>query len=116
MPHFVIEYARELEEITEVLAVMEAVRDAAIESDVMHAEDIKVRAVPIDHYLMAGDKGLFVHTSVYLLDGRTKHQKHRLSSLVREAKAKLLPSVKSISIDVRDMDKDAYLKRLLQDD
>jgi len=51
----------------------------------------------------------------YLLAGRTPAQKERLSIDLRQAMAEMMPEVHSISIDVRDMDPDAYKKRLLPD-
>jgi len=115
MPHLIIEYARELEDEIDISTLMVAVQNAAIESAVMHAADIKVRAIPHDHYLLAGRRDRFVHTTVYLLEGRANEEKYKLSNLIRQAKAELLPQIKSLSIDIRDMNPDAYLKRLLVD-
>ncbi|MEX1215758.1 5-carboxymethyl-2-hydroxymuconate Delta-isomerase [Saccharospirillum sp.] len=113
MPHFVIEYARIVEETVDVVDVMEGVFEAAVQSEVMQAEDVKVRAIAYDHYRLYENKGNFIHVTVCLLQGRTDQQKERVAIEVRNCLAHLLPEISSISIDVRDMNPVAYKKRLL---
>lgn len=113
MPHFVIEYAPAVEEVADIGAVMEAIFEAAAGSGIMNPDDIKVRATAYDHYRLRRPGESFLHVTASLLAGRTDAQKERLAILVREALAELLPSVTSISIDVRDMNQVAYKKRLL---
>lgn len=55
----------------------------------------------------------FFHLSLYLLAGRTREQKERLSVVLRQELSELLPDIYSISVDIRDMDPEAYKKRLL---
>jgi 5-carboxymethyl-2-hydroxymuconate isomerase len=113
MPHFVIEYSSGLESSVDLREVMEAVYQAGVASAIMKAEDIKVRALPYAHYRLANPSGAFVHVTCRLLAGRTSEQKIRLSELVRARLSQLLRGVYSISVDVVDMDPDAYKKRLL---
>jgi 5-carboxymethyl-2-hydroxymuconate isomerase len=113
VPHFVIEYSQGLERSIDLNVLMQTVRDAAVDAQVMKLEDIKIRAISYRHYFLADGGSGFVHTTVRLLAGRTSEQKRRLSSLVRAYLARLLPGVHSISVDIVDMDPDVYLKRLL---
>jgi 5-carboxymethyl-2-hydroxymuconate isomerase len=113
MPHFVIEYSRQIADTVDLETIMDCVFYAAVGSEVMLPEDIKVRAVGFDYYRVAGKKSSFIHVTASLLDGRTDRQKERIACLVRSALAELLPKVISISIDVRDMNSVAYKKRLL---
>ena len=92
--------------------VMMAIHLAAASTGVVKAEDLKIRAQAFDDYLVAGEAQSFFHVSLYLLTGRTPQQKEALSVELRSTLAKLLENTHSISIDIRDMDPDAYKKRL----
>jgi|TARA_B110000467_G_C18245125_1_gene436985 5-carboxymethyl-2-hydroxymuconate isomerase len=113
MPHFVIEYAREIEQQIDLSELLETTYQVGASSELMMPEDIKVRAHPYEYYRMAGTNDTFVHTTIFLLEGRTDEQKEKLSITLRSEQAKLLPSVTAISIDIRDMNDTAYKKRLL---
>jgi 5-carboxymethyl-2-hydroxymuconate isomerase len=113
MPHFVIEYARQLEDRVAIDEVMRTIFEAGARSGVMNPADIKVRAIPYDHFRPEGGIDAFLHLTVSLLEGRSDRQKEDLATAVRAALAALLPDVGSISIDVRDMNPVAYKKRLL---
>jgi len=93
--------------------VMRAIHEAAAATGVVKAEDLKIRALPFTDHLVAGREQSFFHVSFYLLAGRTPEQKETLSIGLRAALADVLPKVQSISIDIRDMDPQAYKKRLL---
>ena len=113
MPHFVIEYSRDVEEQVDLSDLLDATYEVGAASGVMKPEDIKVRARAYEHFRMAGPGDNFVHTTIYLLEGRTNEQKEKLSIALRAVQVNLLPAVISISIDVQDMNDAAYKKRLL---
>jgi 5-carboxymethyl-2-hydroxymuconate isomerase len=113
MPHFVIEYAREVEQHSDVLELLEVTYRVGAKSGLMKPQDIKVRARPYDHYRMAGTNDTFVHTTVFLLEGRTDQQKEKLSISLRSNQSRLMPKVSAISIDIRDMNEIAYKKYLV---
>ncbi len=92
---------------------MTAVYNAAANSGVMAAEDIKVRALPYNRFLLHQGEQQFVHVNCRLLAGRSPEQKLVLSEDIREALAELLPEVYSISVEVIDMDPASYRKRVL---
>ena len=114
MPHFVIEYAREIEQQFDLKELLEITYQVGASSGLMKPEDIKIRARPYDYYKMAGAEDTFVHTTIFLLEGRTNEQKEELSINLRSEQAKLMSRVNAISIDIRDMNDIAYKKRLLQ--
>jgi len=72
MPHFQIDYSRNLEDRLDVFGFCDVVRKAAIETGVFPLAGIRVRAVACDHVVMAdGDpKHAFLDMSVRLLAGR----------------------------------------------
>ncbi len=114
MPHIVCHYAREqkMPPIRDVLSMLHRV---AASTGVVKAEDLKSRAQAFDDYLIAGERKSFFHVAFYLLAGRTPAQKEQLSVALRQGLAEAMPDVHSISIDIRDMDPEAYKKRLLPD-
>lgn len=113
MPHLIIEYAEAVAQQIDLQELMQGVFEAAVAAQVMRPEDIKVRALPYRHFLLGDGGDGFVHVTVRLLAGRDAGQKRRLSESLRTRLAALLPAVHSISVDIVDMDPDAYLKRLL---
>jgi 5-carboxymethyl-2-hydroxymuconate isomerase len=84
----------------------------AASTGVVRAEDLKIRAQAFDDYLVAGEQRSFFHVAVYMLAGRTPQQKQLLSVEIRKALVELLGDTYSLSVDIRDMDPDAYKKRL----
>jgi|SRR5260221_175271 5-carboxymethyl-2-hydroxymuconate isomerase len=115
MPHLVIEYSIDGHERFDTAELMRALHAAAVSTEVVHARDIKIRAISYDDYLVAGIRDGFCHVSVFLLEGRTPEQKLKLSESLRTSLSKMLPRTKSLSVDIRDMDSSAYRKRLLPD-
>ena len=113
MPHFVIEYAREVEGQIDLSKLISVTHQVGARSGLMKPEDIKVRARAYEHFQMAGTNDTFVHTTIFLLEGRTNEQKEKLSIDLRSEHVNLMPSITSISIDIRDMNDIAYKKRLL---
>jgi 5-carboxymethyl-2-hydroxymuconate isomerase len=92
--------------------VLLAVHRAAACTGVVKSEDLKIRAQAFDDYLVAGEERSFFHVTLYMLAGRTSQQKESLSVEIRKALVALLEDTYSLSVDIRDMDPDAYKKRL----
>ena len=113
MPHFVIEYAEEVERQIDLTELLRITYQVGASSGLMEPADIKVRARAYKYYKMTGIKDTFVHTTIFLLAGRTDEQKEKLSIALRSEQANLMPGVTAISIDIRDMNNIAYKKRLL---
>jgi 5-carboxymethyl-2-hydroxymuconate isomerase len=112
MPHLVIEYSDGAIDHPVLKELMQGLAETGAQTGVMKPEDIKVRAQSYRDYLIAGRQDSFIHLSVYLLAGRTAEQKEMLSISLRRTMVDLCPEVVSLSVDIRDMDPDAYKKRL----
>lgn len=112
MPHIVCHYSAS-PDMPPMQDVMPALHRAAASTGVVKAEDLKIRAQSFSDYLVAGEERSFFHVALYLLAGRTPEQKEHLSIALRGELSELLPDIYSISIDIRDMDPQAYKKRLL---
>lgn len=113
MPHFVIEYSRDVEASFDINKVMQITYDSGVSSGVMQASDIKVRARPYDYYRLVNDGDSFLHVTVFLLGGRTNEQKEHVALTLRENLQSYLTDVTSVSVDIRDMNRQAYKKRVL---
>jgi 5-carboxymethyl-2-hydroxymuconate isomerase len=92
--------------------ILLALHHAAASTGVVKAADLKLRAQSFDDYLVAGEQKSFFHVTLYMLARRTPQQKETLSVEIRKALVALLVDTHSLSVDIRDMDPDAYKKRL----
>ncbi len=110
MPHLVIEYSEGVEKQVSEEKMMACAHAAAVESGLFGVGDIKVRAYPCSHYLIAGKAAHFVHISIYLLSGRDAPTKKALTTGVVSAFEGLGLNVASLSVDARDMDREVYSK------
>lgn len=113
MPHFVIEYSRDVEASFDINKIMQITYDSGVSSGVMQASDIKVRARPYDYYRLVNDGDSFLHVTVFLLGGRTSEQKEHVALTLCENLQSYLTDVTSVSVDIRDMNRQAYKKRVL---
>ncbi|MFT7388377.1 MAG: 5-carboxymethyl-2-hydroxymuconate isomerase [Candidatus Endobugula sp.] len=127
MPHCIIEYASALTSITSPEALIQSVHSGAVNSGLFNVADIKLRAIPFDHYMsgaqkfdaalltsspsMKGNGNLpFIHVCVKMLSGRTPEQRHHLSKSILEALSRLpLPSI-SLTVEVVEIEAQSYGK------
>ena len=56
MPHFTIEYSANLEGRVDIAAVVEQVRNAAVQTGIFPLGGIRVRAIKCEHYAIADGK------------------------------------------------------------
>jgi 5-carboxymethyl-2-hydroxymuconate isomerase len=113
VPHIVCHYSAD-QKMPTVREILLSLHNAAASTGIVQAEDLKIRAQSFDEFLVAGEERSFFHVSFYLLAGRTSQQKQALSVELRRVLSQMLPNTHSISIDIRDMDTEAYKKRLLE--
>jgi len=111
MPHLIIEYAAPLAQDVDMQALVEAAFNAAKATDLFTPAAIKARAHPVDAYWIGGAKQPFMHIDVKILPGRTAVQKKTLSQSVFDAVSALLDADVALSVEVNDLDADAYAKR-----
>lgn len=111
MPHCLVEGARSLEKILVPGELVALVHDAAMGTGLFKEGEVKVRLSLYDHYSVGGSQSDFVHVIFYLLAGRTDEQKKVLSMAIVRSLVERLPEVESISLDVRDMRREAFSNR-----
>jgi len=113
MPHCVIEFSSEVAEQISIDSLMAAVHDAAFSTGLFPEYDIKTRATGYGHHRTGQTKDSFVHVSVHLLSGRDDSQKADLSEKVLAGIEPLLPKVVSVGVEIVDMHRSSYRKRVL---
>lgn len=111
MPHLILEHSRDIAPGDAVRDALVRIHEAATASGIMQAIDTKVRAVPIDIYLVAGRPAPFAHLSARLLEGRPPETKLMLSKALLAALEASFPQVERLSVEVQDMDAFSYKKR-----
>lgn len=111
MPHFQIDYSANLEDVIDIAALCEALREEAAGIETFPMPGIRVRAVRVDHYAVAdGDpKHGFIDLSVRLREGRPQDVKEaaiaqvfaRMKAFVA---ADMVDHSISLSAEMRDID------------
>lgn len=110
MPHIIIEYSKELEKTGDINAVMLTAHKAAFASGLFGESDIKIRAFPTDHILIAGKAAKAISIVVKLLSGRDAATKKALTQSVHDAILALNTGVASLSVEACDMERESYSK------
>ena len=113
MPHLIIEYSEDIAGNIAIETLIDAVHDGAMASGLFPEYDIKTRAISYAHHRMGQTHDSFVHVAVHLLSGRNEAQKAVLSESVLGKIEPLLPQVASVGVEICDIHRDSYRKRVL---
>ena len=113
MPHCVIEYSEDVADQVEITKLVDAVHEGAMASGLFPEYDIKTRATGYHQHRTGQTRDSFVHVTVHLLDGRDDQQKADLSEGVLASIEPLLPGVVSVGVEICDMHRASYRKRVL---
>jgi len=111
MPHCIIEYSKTIEIAIDLDSVIDNVFEAVSESDLFERSSVKVRAIGYDFYKSGLDDHNFIHVCIRILSGRNKQQKKILSNAVLSRLSQVTEGVKSITIEVVDMETTCYSKQ-----
>lgn len=113
MPHFSIEYSRNLEKTVDMSALCNVVREAAITTEVFPLAGVRVRAFAADHWSIAdgAKEHGFIDISVRLRAGRPQEtRKKATSEIFAEVESFLSDAMKqhpiALSMEMRDIDPD----------
>ena len=113
MPHCLIDYSQDVTAEVEIDALLDAVYRGAMDSALFPEYDIKIRALGYQHHRTGQTRDSFVHVAVHLLSGRSAEQKSMLSECVLARVEPLLPQVVSVSVEIVDIHRESYRKRVL---
>lgn len=114
MPNLVLEYTNSVDERVNMQGLLEDLHQVALDSGLFRSIDIKSRALRCHHWLIGelGDSEDFINVTFELLEGRTDEQKRQLAEKLKDVLLDKASNVKSLSVNVRDMDKNAFQKIL----
>jgi len=113
MPHVIIEHAHEVAGEIDINSLIGAVHEATFGSGLFTEYDIKTRALEYRNHQTGQTRDSFVHVAVHLLDGRSEAHKSMLSRTVLARIEPLLPQVVSVGVEICDMHRASYVKRVL---
>ncbi|KHN49541.1 5-carboxymethyl-2-hydroxymuconate Delta-isomerase [Pectobacterium fontis] len=111
MPHCIAEHSSNID----ANALLSALYRGALESGLFARDgsDIKVRSLSYDSYTTGGERASFIHVAIKVLSGRTGEQKSHLSNLVLQKIEALGLKNLSVTVEVIDMDKPCYAKKIM---
>ncbi len=112
MPHLIMEYSNSVEERLNVTGLLEDLHQVALKSGLFEAQDVKSRSQRYQHWLIGdnADSVDFIHVRFELLAGRGLEQKQQLSEAFMAILTDSAGQIESLTVDIRDMDKAAFLK------
>ncbi|MEH8018007.1 5-carboxymethyl-2-hydroxymuconate Delta-isomerase [Rheinheimera muenzenbergensis] len=110
MPHCIVEYSAALEAKT----ILTAVFEGALQSDLFEpgGTDIKIRAQPYQQHFSGAKHCDFIHVQLKILSGRNLAQKQHLSQCVLEQLLKLDLVSCSHTVEVIDIERASYAKKV----
>ena len=111
MPHCVIECSSTLSDLVSLESLVTAIQDTTESSELFAKGDVKTRLRQYDYYSVAGEKTDFVHLVSHILSGRTVEQRKKYSINLAASLCELLPTVKMLSVEVREIDRAIYSNR-----
>jgi 5-carboxymethyl-2-hydroxymuconate isomerase len=107
-----MEHTISVEGRVNIQGLLEDLHQVALESGLFQAVDIKSRALRCHHWLIGeyDDSEDFIHITFEMLSGRTDEQKKSLSDQLIAVLTQQAGSVKSLSVNIRDMDRVSFQK------
>lgn len=113
MPHVIIEHSEDVAGQIAIDDLISAVHETTMGSGLFPEYDIKTRAIAYRHHRTGQTRDSFTHVAVHLLDGRSEQQKCALSEAILGAIEPLLPEVVSVGVEIIDIHRASYRKRVL---
>lgn len=112
MPNLVLEYSNSVDERVNIQGLLEDLHEATLNCGLFDSNSVKSRSLRCHNWLVGeeGDSVDFIHISFELLSGRTEEQKRDVSRLLMEVLQEQASHVRSLTVNIRDMDKSCFQK------
>lgn len=112
MPNLVMEYSNSVDERVNVQGLLEDLHQVVLHCGLFDTGSVKSRALRCHNWLIGDedDSVDFIHISFELLDGRTPEQKRELSRQLMDILQQQAGHVRSLTVNIRDMDKESFQK------
>ena len=112
MPHVLIEYTVDSVNNQQLSEIMRVVYQAVADSQLFNEDNIKLRAIAIQHYRLGNAGKGFIHVQSRIHQGRSDQQKQLLSESILQALRSLSLALQVSTCEVVDMDRNSYCKHL----
>ena len=113
MPHCIIEYSKDLENSVKPLALINAVHQGALASQLFDESHIKTRARAYSRYKTGTGDSRFLHVTAHILSGRNSEQKTKLSRTILSQLESLDLTEVTITVQICDIETGSYSKTVL---
>lgn len=110
MPHILIEYPADMVDGGQVEVLLDAVHRSVAASGLFDASHIRLRALPLNHYRLGGERAPFLHAQLRIHHGRTPEQKQQLSQTVLAALRAQQWPLNVITVEIVEMERGSYSK------
>ncbi|MCS5596578.1 MAG: hypothetical protein NZ828_04930 [Alphaproteobacteria bacterium] len=107
MPHIIVEYSPFLDD--QMPTLLENLHNTLAEAGVDKGR-IKTRGIAVDHNVVGtvGSKGLMLHATLLLLEGRDVATKKSYATPLHNLMKRTAPEGCAVTLEVRDMVNDTY--------
>nr|WP_086937782.1 5-carboxymethyl-2-hydroxymuconate Delta-isomerase [Thaumasiovibrio occultus] len=114
MPNLVLEYSDPVAEQVNITAMLEDLHQTCLMSGLFEPDSIKSRSYPCHRWLIGEheDSKDFIHIQFSLLDGRSEETRKQLAEQLLAVMRHHAPSVYSLTIDVREMEKAIFTRAI----
>ncbi len=114
MPNIILEYTNSVDESVNIQGLLQDLHQVALDCGLFIADDVKSRALRCHHWLIGEyeDSEDFIHITFEMLSGRTDEQKRSLSLKLLQVLKSQAEHIKSLSVNMRDMDKECFSKEI----
>uniref|UniRef100_A0A2A4YS12 5-carboxymethyl-2-hydroxymuconate isomerase n=1 Tax=OCS116 cluster bacterium TaxID=2030921 RepID=A0A2A4YS12_9PROT len=108
MPHFIIEFSKDLDKELDMKKILQICLDAAADSQLLDMKTVEARAFEVAYGLNVSGEASFLHVKITLFPGRdeaqlatlSKNMYKRIATFVEQSAAQ----VANISTQVREID------------
>ncbi|MGR5064545.1 5-carboxymethyl-2-hydroxymuconate Delta-isomerase [Photobacterium sp. DNB22_13_2] len=112
MPNLVMEYAEPVVERVNISGLLDDLHTILLECGIFEPDSVKSRSYRCHNWLAGENRDLdtFIHIELTMLSGRSTEVKRDLSRALMTALEQHASTINSLTIDIRDMDSDCFLK------
>ena len=112
MPNLVMEYSDPVAERVNVQGLLEDLHRALLISGLFESDSVKSRSYSCHSWQVGeeGDRKTFIHLGLSMMAGRHPEQKRQLSRDLMSVLEQHASMINSLTIDIRDMDPECFLK------
>lgn len=113
MPHFIIDCAENVLNLTTEKELLNNVYEAAVSSNLFEPGDIKVKITPFKNFVVGGKKQDYIHVFSHIMQGRTEEQRANLSRIVVEKLTLMFPEIDFIATNVYEFERATYCNKAM---